>query len=58
MICEHCGKDKEDVTEKEDPYLKEIEDTIVLISVFEDCYLEIVYYILIKKLISNINKYF
>ena len=37
MICDKCGKDKEDVQEMEDPYAKEIQEEIILRNLCEDC---------------------
>jgi len=38
MICDRCHKDREDVTQCEDPYDLEIDKDIVLRNLCNDCY--------------------
>lgn len=40
MICDDCGKEKEDATEVDCPYSEEVHDEIVECVLCDDCYHE------------------
>ncbi len=40
MICDDCGKDKEDVTKVNCPYAEEIHNEIIECALCDECYHE------------------